>query len=197
VPATGATSGWYSEPSAWYWQLLILVGVLVGFVITAMEAWGRVVGRVRRLVRLARWILALAYAISLVAVLVGAAANSSRPLVWPSACLLVGGVPLYALGAGAALRERPSAKGSLGLLLIVAALACVAADLVTQGRTVEISWWVPLIALAAFGSTYVLLALFGGGRTGARVAQGLVGLGLIVPVLGVAFALGVFDRLRR
>jgi hypothetical protein len=185
----------------WYWVLAIVVGSVVGLwivgVITAAGAWWTVIAWLRDLGNLAMLIFALISVVGFGAGLFGAAATSSRPLAWSAAFLLVGGVALFALGARAAERGRPSAKGLLGLPLLVAALACVAADLATHGRTVEISWWVPLIALGAFGSVFVLLALFSSGRTGMRVAWGLVGLGLLAPSLSVALALGLFDRVRR
>src|SRR5436309_1325921 len=108
-----------------YLGLLAALAFLIGILVATGRAPGMLDGLVRVFVTMAMPIVVLAI-VAFVAVPFVVAAKSSRPLAWSAAfLLLVGGVPLFALGARAAEHGRPSAKGPFGLLLLVAALACV------------------------------------------------------------------------
>jgi hypothetical protein len=159
---------------------LLGVGLLVA---SAVLLW---VGRPRwaflpKLLRLGAGVLLTAFAVYSIVV-------SDRPLAVTAAWLLGAGVALLTAGSRA---EGPSARSALGSLAVVSALGLVAADLVVEGRPLEILLWVPLVLLAAVGSLLGLAALLGEGSWRIRIARVLVGLVLVASALGVAAALRV------
>lgn len=85
------------------------------------------------------------------------------------------------------------ASGFFGVVAGIAGLVCAAVYLADEGRSAEIVFWVPLLALAALGGFVLCLAAYSfEGPWRVRLARAFGGFLLIAPAVAVGFATGAF-----
>lgn len=113
---------------------------------------------------------------------IAASIGTTRPLATAAGWLILVG----ALVVWWALTPPVSPRGiPWSVLLMLLGLGCVAWELASRGRALEIALWVPAIAGGLVGWVYVLVALMGGAPRPARIAQGV----LATILLGVPLTL--------